>query len=110
MFARNWHKMRSLRDLYLPSCVLSEPGWDILLHLYAQHDAPGGNSQTSVVHASHAPQATALRWLEKLEQTGLVTQSPNPGDARGRIVRLTDDAVCRMSRVIEHFSTGLARR
>jgi DNA-binding MarR family transcriptional regulator len=42
------------------------------------------------------PQTTALRWIDRLEECGLVKRLPDRDDSRRIYVELTDLATCRV--------------
>lgn len=81
--------------------LFSDPAWDILLELYASHLEQRRTSISSVYLTSSVPASTALRWIAKLEQDGLVCRSEDPLDARRSWIALTSDGVDRMRRFFE---------
>ena len=76
--ARRIHSARALRTSYLPARMFGEPSWDILLSLYA---GPGGGqaSLDLLSQAAHAPITAILRWIDYLEEEGLVVREQLPG-------------------------------
>jgi hypothetical protein len=107
--ARRMLEARARRDMYIPSEVLGEPCWDMLLALFA---ASGPISNKAVCHSSGAPQTTAWRWLSYLEQRGLVEKSLDQVDTRRRSVRLSSTGEAAMHsalmRMTTHMNGGLA--
>lgn len=88
-FAQALLRARRLRDRMLPSDLFADPAWDMLLDLYV-HSALGRQlSVTAVCGASHVPATTALRWIELLENEGLVRRSADPLDGRRRFIELS---------------------
>jgi len=80
---------RRRRKQHFGSGMLGEPAWDMLLILYSeQHLSRCSVGQLS--RSAELPPTTALRWLEYLEQRGLVARRQNPTDARAVLVEITD--------------------
>ncbi len=87
--AERVYAARRLRDRILPSCVLGEPGWDILLDLFQMKAQGRAVSVTSACHASGVPNTTALRSIGNLEKHGIVQRLPSETDRRRTLVSLT---------------------
>jgi len=83
---------RRRRRNYLDGDIFGEPGWDILLDLFAARLKDQMISVTSACIAGDVPSTTGLRWLRQLECSGLVERIDNPNDQRSSFVRLTDKA------------------
>jgi len=92
---------RKRRLALFPDGLFSDPAWEILLELYAVHLDQQRTSITSVCAASFVPATTALRWIAKLEQEGLVVRTDDPLDARRSWIALTSDGVERMRSFFE---------
>ena len=108
LLAEDLYRNRRRRARHLPSRLLGEPAWDILLDLYA---AAGRGQAVSVSHAclgADAPASTALRWLQHLESEGLVERLPDPTDARRHYVRLTEAGLGRMTAYFAECRADLA--
>lgn len=87
------HRSRRLRETYIGCHLFGEPSWDLLLDLFA-HTIKGKQVPTSSAYiAAHCPSTTALRYIKALENEGLVEGHANEGDARYRMLELTDDAI-----------------
>ena len=72
--------------------MFGEPAWDILLTLFVvDHDGPRLTIGRLIQLTGGAP-TTALRWLEYLEDQGLIARYKHPTDARASIAQLTDKA------------------
>lgn len=69
--------------------LLGEPGWDILLELYAAELDRHQVLVSKVGKASGTAETTALRWLERLEAEGWLTRVPDPKRGRRVFVMLT---------------------
>jgi len=76
--------------------LLGEPAWDMLLELYALEIEQRRISVSKLCLASGVPPTTALRWVDKLQESGLVTRKEDPFDARRTWVGLSDDGNRRM--------------
>lgn len=88
--AYNEYNERRLRAEYLPDQFLGEPGWDILLDLLIAKTSGLRISITSACIASQVPSTTALRWLQVLEDDGLIWRTDDTKDKRRAWVELTD--------------------
>ena len=89
-------RARRLRDQHFGGGLFEDPAWDILLDLFAA-DLEG--SQVSVsslcIAASVAP-TTALRWIAKLVDSGLLVRHPDPFDRRRAFMELSPKAALAM--------------
>lgn len=83
---------RRRRRKYLDADLFGEPGWDILLDLFAARLKNQMISVTSACIAGDVPATTGLRWLRQLEYLSLVERVENPNDQRSSWVKLTDKA------------------
>jgi DNA-binding MarR family transcriptional regulator len=82
LLARQLHEFRRRRSSYIPADLLGEPGWDLLLDLYASEYEGRLISVTSGSIASGAPTTTGLRWIRALETGGLIRRQPSRDDRR----------------------------
>jgi DNA-binding MarR family transcriptional regulator len=73
------------------------PAWDILLHLFESHVFQRKDTIGNVTDGTELPGATALRWIGRLEQEGLVHLHDDHLDRRRRFVELSAGGVERMS-------------
>jgi DNA-binding MarR family transcriptional regulator len=97
VLAEELYRDRRRRASHLPSHLLGEPAWDILLDLYIAEKRNQSVSVTSACIAAAVPLTTALRWLRQLERDGLVERRDDQSDARRRYVRLTESGYERMT-------------
>lgn len=97
VLAEELYRDRRRRASYLPSHLLGEPAWDILLDLYIAEKRNQSVSVTSACIAAAVPLTTALRWVRQLERDGLVERRDDESDARRRYVRLTEAGYERMT-------------
>lgn len=65
------YKMRQRRGTYFGEALFAEPAWGMLLGLFINYIRDTPVLTTSLCLSAHAPPATALRYVEILEQHGL---------------------------------------
>jgi len=87
--AREEWRERSNRRKFIDADFLGEPGWDILLDLYASRFEDRLISVTSSCIASGVPPTTALRWIGQLIEGGLIERREDVMDQRRAWVGLT---------------------
>jgi DNA-binding MarR family transcriptional regulator len=107
LLAEALHRDRRRRARHLPSRLLGEPAWDMLLDLYAAACKGQAVSVSNVCLAADAPVSTALRWLHHLAAEGLVERVPDASDARRHFVRLTGPGMTRMTAYFTECRAGL---
>ena len=83
---------RRVRDRHFDGSLFGEPAWDILLELYASELAQMPLTVTQLCIGAAVPSSTALRWISNLENSELLTRSPDPMDGRRMFVSMTDKA------------------
>lgn len=93
IIVRKLIRSRARRSQYFSGDLFSEPGWDILLDLYASHIAQRRVSVTSLCVASGVPTTTALRWIKGLESRGMIVRESDPLDGRRMYLSLSASAV-----------------
>lgn len=86
--ARKLQGVRERRKAFLGSDLISETGWEMLIALFQSSTALHRMTVSNICLASHAPTSTALRWLDRLIEMGLVRRDTNPSDARIVFVEL----------------------
>jgi DNA-binding MarR family transcriptional regulator len=95
-FVRSLIAARRLRCERLGPALAPEPGWSVLLALYAARLEGWDLTQAGVTEAAGAPGGTVLGRIAALEALGLVERAPDPARRRGTIVRLTGEAAARI--------------
>ena len=90
LLAEEAYRDRRRRARHLPTRLLGEPAWDMLLDLYAADGRGQAVSVSNACLAADAPASTALRWLHHLADERLVERLADKTDARRHYVRLTD--------------------
>lgn len=78
---------RRLRYAHFSGSLFGEPAWDLLLQVYVS-DASGLSSTVAELQVQQEqPASTTLRWLNALEEQGLIRQKQLPTGSK--IVELT---------------------
>ena len=93
---RCYLRARRLRGLLFPEGVFADPAWDMLLDLFACKLEGNKVCISDACMAASVPTTTALRWVNRLEQLGLVERFSDPMDSRRVYVELTETATCRV--------------
>lgn len=81
-------------------CV--SPAWDIMLDLYKARASGRRISVTSASIGAACPATTALRWLQALENMGLIQRKEDEHDRRRTEVILTEAAVVKITKALEN--------
>ena len=85
-------KLRRLRDRYFQPDLFADPGWDIMLDLYAARQEGKQVSVSSLCIAAAVPPTTALRWITNMTAAGLLVRVQDPDDARRVFIELSAEA------------------
>jgi hypothetical protein len=85
-------RSRALRQRFIDPKFCRDPGWDMLLELYATRLAGAPVTVSSLCLVSPASTTTALRWIKAFEEAGIVIRSPDVRDERKAYLLLTDEA------------------
>lgn len=93
-------KARRLRDRFIAAGLFEEPAWDMLLHLFASQLEHRRVSVTALTSASYVAPTTALRWIGKMLELGLVQRQPDMYDRRRSFIELTEAGSLAMRRYI----------
>lgn len=99
---RRIQRARLARQRFLQRDLFADPAWDMLLELYACELGQQRVHIRLLCDASGVPDTTALRWIGKLEEEGLVMRQEVPNDARRVWICLTPFA---SSAIQRYFST-----
>lgn len=84
---------RQSRKAYFASSIFGEPAWDMLLTLYVADREGMPVTVGRLAQLSDARLTTAIRWIEYLEQSGLIERRDHPHDARVVLIELTEQAI-----------------
>lgn len=93
--------LRHLRRKMFGEEFFSGPGWSVLLQLFEARILQRTETIGQVSLGAEVPCATALRWLSKLSDEGLVELRDDHLDRRRRFVELSDNGAHLM---MEYFS------
>lgn len=69
--------------------LFSDPAWDILIDLYAASMEERKTSVSSACIASAVPSTTALRYIERMKQMGLLDRFADNRDRRVVLLSIT---------------------
>ena len=82
-------RARRLREQFFPARLLEDPGWDMLLDLFAAELEGTQVSVSSLCIASGVAPTTALRWISRMAEAGLMVRMPDAGDKRRAFLALS---------------------
>lgn len=85
-------RARRLRQQFFEPRLLEDPGWDMLLDLYAAELERAQVSVSSLCIAAAVAPTTALRWIGKMSDAGLFVRVPDPFDRRRAYMELSEKA------------------
>lgn len=81
---------RRLRQRYFNRIMFGEPAWDILLMLYASEHSSGRLTISRLAEWVETPLTTVVRWVNFLEEEGLVRRQAHPTDRRTVFINLRE--------------------
>lgn len=93
---REMIRLRRMRDRFFDSALFADPAWDILLDLLAAQLEGKKVSVSSLCIAASVPPTTALRWIGAMTESGLLTRTHDPVDARRIFIGLAPETERRM--------------
>lgn len=93
---RHYLRARRLREGLFPEGIFADPAWDMLLDLFASELEGKKVCVSSACSMAGVPATTALRWVDRLEECGLVERRADPTDSRRINVELTLLATARI--------------
>ncbi|NUQ18924.1 MAG: winged helix DNA-binding protein [Sphingomonas sp.] len=96
---------RRRREKIFGAGVFGEPGWDILLEVYARKLEGTRATVTEACVATGVAYTTALAWVRRLEREGLITRTADTEDLRRVFVNMSPKATTAMER---YFSEMLS--
>jgi hypothetical protein len=85
-------RARRLRAQYFEAGLLEDPAWDMLLDLYAAELERSQVSVSSLCIAAAVAPTTALRWIAKMSEAGLLERHADPFDRRRAFMALSPTA------------------
>lgn len=93
--------LRRARATYLGADLFGEPAWDLLLQLYLAELDHVRLSVSNACSRVEVPDSTALRWVTKLIDNGLVRRYDDQFDQRRSFLALTDRGTAAMKGLID---------
>lgn len=99
-------KMRRTRERMLGPELFADPGWDILLDLFAAQEEGQQVSVSSLCIAAAVPPTTALRWITNMTESGILVRRQDPQDARRVYIELSES----MSDKLKNYFQAVAGR
>ncbi|MBX9815072.1 MAG: hypothetical protein K2X76_10255 [Sphingomonas sp.] len=91
-------RARRLRDDYFGAGLFEDPAWDVLLDLYAAEIEGTRVSVSSLCIAAAVAPTTALRWIARMTDQGLIDRVPDPRDRRRAFLSLSRESATAMAR------------
>ena len=110
--ARQIRFSRDLRQKTFDRNIFGEPAWDVLLALYTIDGDQRRLNIRELAKLTSLALTTVLRWLDYLEEHGLIDRRPNPFDQRMVYVELSNKGRDAMDRYLmqmrgaEMFGSG----
>lgn len=80
---------RASRGRYLPEELFADPAWDIVLYLLEAEIDKRTVTVSRLCDASAVPMTTALRWIQRMIDLGLLIRRGDPQDGRRIFVELS---------------------
>ena len=94
---------RGKRSKFIPSALLGEPAWDMLLELFIQFARGAVMSTKSLIVSSKVPPTTALRHIVVMEKSGYLTRRRSGKDRRVTLIDLTEKGVVAVGTALKAF-------
>lgn len=85
-------RTRRMREAFFMPGLFADPAWDMLLDLYAAELEGEPVSVSSLCIAAAVAPTTALRWIARMTEDGLLERRPDESDRRRAFMALTDVA------------------
>lgn len=104
-------RARRLRDQHFAAGLFEDPAWDILLDLFAAELERVQVSVSSLCIAAAVAPTTALRWIAKMADSGLLLRVPDPFDRRRAFMELSmpaSEAMRRYLGTVKHAGLVMA--
>lgn len=99
-------KLRRRRDKFFAAELFADPAWDILLELYAAELGQHRVTVSNLCVGAAVPATTALRWINHLENRGLIIRTADPIDGRRAYLSLSSTALADMENFFSAVQDG----
>lgn len=96
-------RARRARDRFFASDLFSDPAWDMLLDLAAARLEGRQVSVSSLCIAAAVPTTTALRWIKRMCDDGLLVRIEDPADRRRAFIAMSDATSAAMTACLRHL-------
>ncbi|HMS19419.1 hypothetical protein [uncultured Sphingorhabdus sp.] len=101
-------KLRRMRERLLGEDLFADPGWDILLDLFAAQEEGQQVSVSSLCIAAAVPPTTALRWITNMTEAGYLIRRQDPYDARRVYIELSENMTGKLKDYFETIADRVA--
>lgn len=108
--ARDELELRRSRHCFLDDDLFSEPAWDILLDLFLAQMEGRDVTVSGACVASGVPRTTALRYIDDLEERGLVLRFGSDTDRRVQHLAFTHFGMSKIKQTLRHYAAMRLRR
>jgi DNA-binding MarR family transcriptional regulator len=81
--------LRRSRGRFFGGDLFADPAWDILLELYAASLGQFRMTVGKLCIGAAVPATTALRWINHLEENGMIERKSDPTDGRRQFLMLS---------------------
>lgn len=89
-------KRRRLRHQFISAELFADPAWDMILDLTIARFNEAPVAVSSLCIAANVPATTALRWISRLLDDGVVYRTMDPDDRRRSFICLSDQMYSKM--------------
>ena len=97
---------RRARDAILGEELFSDPGWDVLLELYAARLSGRETSVSELASAIRTPPSIVARWVDTLSKHGLTTAPPERSNSASAVVSLTDEGLSKLEHLAKRWGAA----
>jgi hypothetical protein len=98
-------RQRQLRRRILGDGLFEGPVWDLILDLFIAQQEATMISLTGVGIAGSVPTTTALRWIRRLVDLGLIVRVPDPTDGRRTLVELAPETRAKVTVYLSYVAS-----
>lgn len=98
---------RRTREAMIGVHLFADAAWDILLELYAAALTQAKVATSDLCIASAVPATTALRWIDRLEDDGMLQRHGDPLDGRRIWIELTAKGELKMQSYFRIVRSGM---
>lgn len=107
LHVRALQRVRGHRNERLGVDLFRDPAWDMLLELAAANLSDQPVSVSSLCFASGVPATTALRYIDRMVEEGLVVRIGDDGDHRRVLIRIAPAMLAPVEALLRDFHAAL---